>query len=410
MTMARGGRSTDEMEAGAERPAILVVDDEARNRALVSAYLDDTYEVHEAGSAASGLEILTHQRVDLVLLDVMMPEMNGFEACRLIKQSLSEPYLPVVLLTALDEQHDRNLGLESGADDFLTKPVNRHELVLRVKAFVRLRQQDQRIRRQLRKLTERDELIRRQLEELDRLAQLSRQWAEELEQANRELETFSYSVSHDLRAPLRAIDGFSAALLTEQSDRLDDKGRSYLLRVRAATARMSDLIDDLLALARISRVPLERQPVSLTQIAQDVVGELRRRDPERQVQLSVEDGLTVSADRRLVTIALENLLGNAWKFTARRSEAHLGMGRMTRDGETTFYVRDDGAGFDPIYTGRLFEPFQRLHSVSEFEGTGIGLATVKRIVSRHGGRIWVEAAIDRGATFFFTLQDTRAPG
>jgi signal transduction histidine kinase len=171
---------------------------------------------------------------------------------------------------------------------------------------------------------------------------------------------------------------------------------------------MSELIDDLLALARLSRAPLERQPVSLTDIARDVLGELRQREPDRRVELLVEDDLMASADRRLVRIALENLLGNAWKFTARRSEAHVRFGRTTRDGQSTFFVRDDGAGFDPDRAGRLFQPFQRLHSASEFEGTGIGLATVKRIVSRHGGCIWVEADLDHGATFFFTLQETSA--
>ena len=394
----------DTLEQAVQRPSVLVVDDEPRNRALVRAYLSDSYELEEAGNAGSAFDILSSRPVDLVLLDVMMPVMNGFEACRVIKAGFSEPYLPVILLTALDDQPDRIVGLEAGADDFLSKPVDRQELLLRVKTFIKLRRQDQRIRRQLRKLTERDQLIQQQLDELDQLARMRRQWAEDLEHANKELEAFSYSVSHDLRAPLRAIAGFSEALLTEQSEQLGDRGRSHLMRVRAATSRMSALIDDLLELARISRVPIRRQPVSLTEIARDVVSELRRREPDRQVNAVLEDDLTASADRRLITIAMENLLGNAWKFTARRPEAHVGVGRVSREGETAFFVRDDGAGFNPAHVSRLFQPFQRLHSHSEFEGTGVGLATVKRIVNRHGGRIWVEAAVERGATFFFTLE------
>jgi two-component system, NtrC family, sensor kinase len=394
---------TDQGERDEKPASVLVVDDDARNRALIGAHLADVYYVHEAAGAARALALLEREPIDLVLLDVMMPEMNGFDACRYIKRQFAVPYLPVILLTALDQQQDRNHGLEAGADDFLTKPVDGHELLLRVKTFVRLRRQDLRIRDQLRTLTERDEVIQHQLEELDRLAQFSRHWAEELEQANEDLESFSYSVSHDLRAPLRAIVGFSEALLTDQSG-LDEAGRNHLHRLRAATRRMSDLIDDLLRLARISRVPIERQPVNLTAIARDVFTELCRREPDRHVRLDVEEGLTVAADPRLVTIALENLLGNAWKFTSRRPAASLGIGRVDLSGETAFYVRDDGAGFDPKRTGKLFQPFQRLHSTSEFEGTGIGLATVKRIVARHGGRIWAESEIDHGATFYFTLQ------
>jgi len=386
-------------------PIVLVVDDEMRNRVLVRAYLSDTYHVLEAEGAARAFAILKEEPVDLVLLDVMMPEMDGLEACRVMKQRTSDPYLPVLLLTALGDQQERNAGLEAGADDFLTKPVDRQELLLRVNAFIRIKRQDDRIHRQLRKVTERDRLIQRQLEELERMAVARRQWAAELERANRELEAFSYAVSHDLRAPLRAIDGFSEALLTDQADRLDDQGRSDLARIRKATAHMSSLIDGLLDLSRVTGGQLDRESVNLSQIAEAVLEELGRRDPTRRVTSDLEVGLVASGDRRLVTVALENLLGNAWKFSARRAEAHIELGRVVRDGEVTFFVRDDGAGFDPTYGGKLFKAFQRLHSRAEFDGTGIGLATVGRIVARHGGRIWAESSVDKGATFFFTLCD-----
>ncbi len=327
----------------------------------------------------------------------------GSRPVALIKRKFPEPYLPVVLLTALDEQQERNAGLEAGADDFLSKPVDRQELFFRVRTFVRLRKQDEHIRKQLQALTAQDRQIRDQLEELDRLARVRHQWAEELERANKELEAFSYAVSHDLRAPLRAISGFSEALLNDQGDRLDDRGRSHLERVRSATDRMSGLIEDLLDLSRISGVTLERQRVNIASIAQEVVAELRRRDPERRVTLEIEEELIAEADRRLLTIALENLLGNAWKFTARRAEAHIAVGRLLQADELVCFVRDDGSGFDPARIDRLFQPFQRLHSQTEFEGTGIGLATVKRIISRHGGRIWAEAVRGEGATFYFTL-------
>ncbi len=226
----------------------------------------------------------------------------------------------------------------------------------------------------------------------------------ELAAANKELEAFSYSVSHDLRAPLRAIDGFSKALLTGYPNKtLDEKGIHFLQRVRTGTQKMASLIDDMLHLARVTRSTLKRQDISLTTIAGDVGAELARRHPDRKVRLDVEDGLQASADSHLVTIVFENLLGNAWKFTGKNEDARIEVGRRSNGDEAAYYVRDNGAGFNMQYAEKLFGAFQRLHTDSEFEGTGIGLATVQRIVTRHGGRIWAEAEEGRGATFYFTL-------
>jgi PAS domain S-box-containing protein len=224
--------------------------------------------------------------------------------------------------------------------------------------------------------------------------------------ANEELESFSYSVSHDLRSPLRAIDGFSHALLEDYADRFDEAGRNYLERIRAATQRMGALIDDLLSLSRISRAEMHKQNLDVSALARSVMSELQNMHPERRVGVSIEDGLRIMADGGLVRVALENLLNNAWKFTSKRECAHIEFGMDRRDGARAYFVRDDGAGFDPAYASRLFGAFQRLHTTSEFPGTGIGLATVQRIVTRHGGRIWAESAVDRGATFYFTLSGT----
>jgi PAS domain S-box-containing protein len=224
------------------------------------------------------------------------------------------------------------------------------------------------------------------------------------EAANQELEAFSYSVSHDLRAPLRSIDGFSQALLEDYAARLDQTGHHYLERVRANAQRMAQLIDDLLALSRVSRSDLQRAPVDLTAAARDIVAELHRAHPDRQVEVVIAEGLHTSGDGRLLGIVLQNLLGNAWKFTAKRAPARIELGRTDQNGHSAFYVRDNGAGFDMRYSDKLFGAFQRLHSPAEFEGTGIGLATVQRIVTRHGGRVWAEGEIDRGATFYFALQ------
>jgi signal transduction histidine kinase len=223
--------------------------------------------------------------------------------------------------------------------------------------------------------------------------------------ANDELEAFCYSVAHDLRAPLRGIQGFSQALLEDYSASVDATGQRYLQRVGSAAIRMSDLIDDLLNLSRISRSPLSRAEVDLSGIAWRIANELNRTQ-QRPVHVSVADGLTANADPRLIQIALENLLDNAWKFTALTADPQIAFGAETgSDGAITFFVRDNGAGFDAAHASNLFAPFQRMHSEKEFKGTGIGLATVQRIVRRHGGRIWANAEINRGATFYFTLPE-----
>jgi signal transduction histidine kinase len=227
----------------------------------------------------------------------------------------------------------------------------------------------------------------------------------ELAAANSELESFSYSVSHDLRAPLRAIDGFSQAIISGgySSRPLDQKGLHFLERVRAGTQKMSALIDDMLVLARVTRRPLERRDVDMTAIAAEVSSDLARRNPDRHVDCRIEPGLRALADSHLLAIVFENLLGNAWKFTGKRDGAHIEVGQQPDSTGPVFFVRDNGAGFDMAYAGKLFGPFQRLHDDSSFEGTGIGLATVKRIVTRHHGRVWAEAVEDEGAAFFFTL-------
>lgn len=226
---------------------------------------------------------------------------------------------------------------------------------------------------------------------------------ERLEAAVRELEAFSYSVSHDLRAPLRTISAFTQALAEDLRYQLDDKSRDHLRRVLAAAARMNDLIDALLELSRISRQPLGRHKVDISAVADAVVDELRRRDVTRKLGATIQPGLVAEADGRLVRILFDNLIGNAWKFTAKVPNPHVEIGAEQRGSETVFFVRDNGAGFDMAYVERLFTPFQRLHSDRDFAGTGIGLATAKRIIERHGGRIWAESKPGAGASFYFTL-------
>jgi PAS domain S-box-containing protein len=230
----------------------------------------------------------------------------------------------------------------------------------------------------------------------------------DLAQANKDLEAFGYSVSHDLRAPLRALSGYAEALLEEYSDGLGEIGRGYAERIQAASERMATLIDDLLQLARVSRSQMNLGPVDLSAEAAAVVGELRAAQPGRRTRITIQDGVRVTADRGLIRTVVQNLIENAWKFTARREDATIEFGSMAaEDAETCYFVRDNGAGFDPAHAAKLFQAFQRLHSDADFAGTGIGLASVQRIIERHGGRIWAEGAVDAGATFYFTLDAMR---
>ncbi len=239
----------------------------------------------------------------------------------------------------------------------------------------------------------------------DELEQRVKDRTVQLEASNRELEAFCYSVSHDLRAPLRGIDGWSLALLEDYHDKFDEKGRQYLQRVRADTQRMGRLIDDLLLLSRVTRGTIQRSRVDLTAIAQSVAARLREAEPERRVEFAAQPGLTAQGDARLLDIVLFNLLDNAWKFSRGRPLARVEFGRTEIDSRPAFFVRDNGVGFDMIYAQKLFGAFQRMHKASEFPGTGIGLATVQRVIQRHGGRVWAEAQVDRGATFYFTLEE-----
>jgi PAS domain S-box-containing protein len=234
-----------------------------------------------------------------------------------------------------------------------------------------------------------------------------RQLNAELAAANRELEAFAYSVSHDLRAPLRAIDGFSLALQEDFREQLDAEGQENLSRVRLAAQRMAELIDDLLQLSRVTRSEMRREQVDLSAVARSIVAALQQAESARPAQVTIADGLGAEGDGRLLRVALENLLGNAWKFTGKRPHTQIEFNVMRQNGQAVYFVRDNGAGFDMAYAQSLFGAFQRLHTPREFPGTGIGLATVQRIIHRHGGRVWAEATVEHGATFYFTLPGGR---
>jgi light-regulated signal transduction histidine kinase (bacteriophytochrome) len=250
--------------------------------------------------------------------------------------------------------------------------------------------------------------IARDITELKRTQRELVRAKEVAEASNRELEAFSYSVAHDLRSPLRSLDGFSQALLEDYADRLDETGRKYLDRIRASAQLMAQLIDDILTLARITRAELRPERVDLSALAWRTRATLEQSEPNRRVVFDIDEGLAARGDPRLLAVVIENLLGNAWKFSAKKEASRIHFGASDEAAETRYFVRDNGAGFDMAYAAKLFGLFQRLHSRSEFDGTGVGLATVQRIIQRHGGRIWADAAPGAGAVFYFTLPSERS--
>ncbi|HVU15208.1 MAG TPA: response regulator [Phototrophicaceae bacterium] len=398
---------------------VLAVDDsETYLQELAGQLRGEGYDVLLARSGEEALEMLTVQPVDCVLLDLMMPGMGGRETCRQLKHHKVIRDIPVIMLTAVEDHESMIEGLTLGADDFIQKSGEFAVLKARLLAQIRRKQFEDEHRR-TQALLQHTELEVSEMRAAQKLAETKGILLEELERKNKELEAFSYSVSHDLRAPLRAIMGFSSILLEDYLDNLDEQGQVYLSHIQDSAQRMSQLIDDLLSLSRVTRTPLNRQTVNLKTLAYDIVARLQAQEPDRQVKFIVDDDLMVDGDQQLLRIVLENLLGNAWKYSSKREVAVIEFGaimstelRGARDAAHTarhaspliYFVRDNGAGFDMSYADKLFAPFQRLHAEHEFPGTGIGLATVQRIISRHGGQIWVEAAKDEGATFFFTVE------
>jgi signal transduction histidine kinase len=495
-----------------DKTVILVVDDQLQNVELLRAHLVPRgYDVVTAASGAEAMEKISGNQIDLVLLDVIMPGMSGFEVLAKLRADKKTQRIPVIMITAYKEHEDRLKALESGCDDFISKPFDRHELFARVKSLLRIKSlhdeadeardyaeaivetvrepllvlskdlrvitanqayyrvfkttpyavenvyfydlQNERwniptLRNMLEDILEQNttfndfevdyeapgvgrralllnarridregtELILLALEDITdrRLAEENikklnadlQHNLDELASANKELEAFSYSVSHDLRNPLNRILGFSDILLEGYSDKLDDEGKNHLDRIIKNAVRMKRIMDDLLHLSRISRKGVQRQDVDLSKIAASVVAELREAQPDRGATVDIQEGIAAFADVKLIEVALSNLLGNAWKFTSKIKNAGIQFGTFKEEGKIVYYVRDNGAGFDQRFSEKLFLPFHRLHSEDEFEGTGIGLATVQRIIHRHGGKVWAEGEPGKGAAFYFTLNDT----
>jgi len=403
---------------------VLVVDDSRSDRKIIRYNFEwHGCEVLEASNGKQGLELAAAEKPDLIISDCLMPIMDGFQFLHELKRLTELRSIPFIFYSAVyTGSKEAELAASLGARAFLEKPMRPDELWEEVGrlmaaepgegagAFKDWREEEflrnysqlvaGKLEEKVRELSEVNESLLRLNGELERRV-VDR--TAQLEEANRELEMFSYSVSHDLRAPLRHMDGFSQALIDEYASKLNSTGREYLERIRKSSRRMMEMIDAILELSRHSRGKIIKESVDLSAMAREVGAVLARSQPDREVNLQVADGVVVRGDARLLRVVLEHLLGNAWKFTEQRRDALIEFYATEWEGRLACAVRDNGVGFDMAYSDKLFSPFQRLHSQEEFPGRGIGLAIVRRIISRHGGKIHAEAELGKGATFTFTV-------
>ena len=354
-------------------------------------------------SGAAYLAALQQSHFDAVLSDSSVPGYDGSEALSAARTLI--PGIPFIVVSASAGSAEPVDSLPGASASAHVAKTELHRLAPTLKQVVAQSPANARTASAAPSIAIEAAYVIADLERklAERTAEVDRRNTE-LEVLTKELETFSYSVAHDLRSPLITIDGFAQVLLENTADILDDPNRQHLERITHAVRRMHRLINDLLSLSKIVRAPLHRATVDLSRVAREVLQTLRENAPARVADFSIADGITVTGDPGLLRIVVENLLFNAWKFTARRERAEIAFGRGTdRSGRIAYFVRDNGAGFDPRYAAKLFGPFQRLHSETQFAGAGIGLATVQRIIHRHGGQIWAESAVDCGAVFYFTL-------
>ncbi len=423
--------SVDTAASSCRRHIVVAEDSATQAELLRQSLVEEGFEVTVAHDGADALEAARRILPALIVTDIVMPRMNGYELCRAVKADARLRDIPVMIVTSLRDIDDIFMALESGADTLVRKPfdtptlVSRFEFLLANRALrsaasaqggveIVLEGRRHTVTAERERLLDllfssyqeavqaNEELRERQQEVQSLNLQLAAR-AAELEDANEQLRAFSHTVSHDLRSPLATIGGFSSMLMRKYAAELDPGVRRYLAAIGQETDHMRRIVEDVLYLASIDRARVARTSVDLAQIAREVAGVLHGAHPQRQVRFDCVDRSPCFCDERLVRIALTNLLANAWKFTGKRADACVAFGMQPLDGEPVFWVADNGVGFDMASAGRLFKPFERLHRADEFEGFGVGLATVQRIVALHGGRIWADGAPGQGARFHFSL-------
>lgn len=372
--------------------SLLYVEDEQLTRDTVAALIRRRFPdlvVHSAENGARGLELFQSLGCDLVVTDLKMPVMHGIEMARRIRAI--RPGTPIIVTSAHGDMEYFIDSIEIGVNRYVMKPIDVEKLFLAIKEMVNRLTLEKEVRAQQAAIVE----LNRELAA----------HAAELESANRDLESFSYTVSHDLRTPLTNINGYCQVILEIFGAGLDPKCREFVEVIYGETISMSELIKTLLDFSRLSRTEIKRSRTDLSELAQAAASTLILSSSERKVSFQIEPGLSAECDRDLMKVVLDNLLGNAYKYSARKEQAQIEFGRRSQDGSDAYFVADNGAGFEMKDADQIFTPFKRLHGDGAFQGFGIGLATVQRIIQRHGGRVWAEGEPERGATFYFTLPE-----
>ncbi|HEV2378162.1 MAG TPA: response regulator [Terriglobia bacterium] len=406
--------------ADASKPIeILIAEDSPTQAEQLKYYLTErAYRVAVARNGREALALALESRPAMIITDVVMPEMDGYTLCKEIKSRSAFRDIPVILLTSLSRPQDVLRGLECGADNFIRKPYDEKYLLSRVDYILANLQLRQTGRMQLGVqlyfggqqyfiTAEKQQILDLLISTYEGAVEINddlEKKQKELEAANRELEAFSYSVSHDLRAPLRQINAYSTLFLENYATQLEPEAQEFLQRIKDSAMDMNQMVDDLLNLSRVGRELLGLERTDLNALVESARRDLERDLSGRQIEWRVGKLPTLECDPGLMKSVFANLLSNATKYTRRRDFARIEIDQMTLGDDTVIFVRDNGAGFNPKYAHNLFGVFRRLHRAEEFEGTGVGLATVQRIIHKHGGRIWAEAEVEKGATFFFTLQ------
>jgi two-component system, sensor histidine kinase and response regulator len=402
---------------------ILIVDDIATNRKLLRVNLEaEGIETCEAADGLDALAALDREQADAIISDILMPKMDGYQLCQKVRKDNRFEGVPFIFYTSTyTSPGDEKLALDCGADRYIKKPAPVGEIMNAIRElsdpqrpwakFTPMMEESLVMHEYnaalVRKLEERNDKLERARAEIEfaneQLERRVRERTAELQLANEEIEAFSHSIAHDLRSPLSAIDGFSQLLLDECRGKVSARAMESLGYICQAASRMNELTSDLLRLARANRAEMSPQEVDMSALSAAVLQDLQTAHPRPNMECAVAPGLAATGDLGLLRIVLENLLGNAWKYTGKTTHPRIEFAARQEGGDCVFFVRDNGAGFDMASAGNLFSAFCRLHSATEFPGTGIGLSTVQRVIARHGGRIWTESETGRGATFFFTL-------
>jgi two-component system sensor histidine kinase/response regulator len=380
-----------------ENVTILIIDDKKSNIVALEHLLEKTGRTFmSAINGKEGLKLALNNPIELIILDVQMPEMNGFEVAQVLKSSKRTKDIPIIFASAEKKERDSIMqGFEEGAVDYLSKPLDPELTRAKVSVLLKIQLQKKELIEKNKSLEEAEAKIR------DLNASL-RKNLQQVESMNKELESFSYSVSHDLRAPLRSIMGYAQILEEDYHDKLDNSGKQALGTIQQNASRMNNLIDDLLEFSKQGRKHLSKSLVGVEELVTKIISDIGT-TIKHQAEIEVGELQTVYADHSLLTQVWINLISNAIKYSSKKAAPHIQIGSQESQDEIIYFIRDNGSGFDMTYVDKLFNVFQRLHKSTDFEGTGIGLALVQRIISRHDGRVWAEGKLNEGATFYFSL-------